>query len=159
MAEPGCNSRLRTGIVGGLNHGDLLQQPIRFGKGPNSRFAILKALFQHPRRLKAEQNVEQFICVAAGQAAGEHRNVAGGPGQCAQSVALRCIPSLQLVNFVGYGVVAGWRRWKFLSSYLSPRVARTPFLRGPGYPAYNSPYFSLTVCFQPKAFKRIFSCS
>jgi hypothetical protein len=99
------DSCLRTGVVGRLNHRNLLQQPVGFGKGPNTGFSILKALFQHPRSLKTKKDIEEFVCVTAQESASEHRNVAGGRSQCAQSIALGCISSLQLVNFVSYGVI------------------------------------------------------
>ena len=105
MAEPGCNSSFRTGVIRWLDHGDFLEQPIGFGKGPNTGFPIFKALFQYSGGFKTKQNIEEFICVTPEQCAGEDGNVAGGRGQCAQSVALGRISSLQLMNFVSYGVI------------------------------------------------------
>ena len=57
MAEPGCDTRLRTSVVGGLNHRDLLQQAVGFGEGPNASFPVFEPLFQHPGRFVSEPDI------------------------------------------------------------------------------------------------------
>src|SRR5271157_595401 len=105
MPHPGCDPCFGTCVIGRLNHGNLFQQTVDFGKGPNSRVTVFKALFEHARCPKTKQDIEQFVCVTAQECPREYGNVAGGCSQRAKSVPLGCISSLQLVNLVSDGVI------------------------------------------------------
>ena len=49
--------------------------------------------------------MEKFVSVTTQECPCEYGNVLGGCSQCAQSVALGCVPSFQFMNFVRNGVI------------------------------------------------------
>src|SRR5260370_18172469 len=97
-------ARLGARIVLGLNYGDLFEQPVGFREHPYAGFPILKPFLHHPRRMHAEEDVEDLIGIASEERPGEYDSVLRTSSQRSERVSLGSI-SFQLVHLIRNGVV------------------------------------------------------
>src|SRR6202158_3885828 len=75
-----------------------------FGERPDAWLTVFEALCQHPGWSKPEENVKQFVGVAAQQGASKHGNVFGTRCQGTKCIPLCCVP-FQLVHFIRNSII------------------------------------------------------